>query len=297
MQLTNAGDVRSWFLLAMCQWRLDQLRRSRQLLQHAQRRIPYDAGALEYLAELRHEATELIGQPDTSSAGFLTESQDDPAAYTLLLEIQPGAQWLYRLRVDACLPLKLWDQVIADIPLRIQADRNNPHLWYCEAVARLGAGDVAGYRAVRKGILAQFRDTKDTWVASHLSHACAAVPSEPEEAEALLRLAEFGVSGTPGNPRVRGAMNYRAGKYHAAIADFDQSAPVSPRRAWDWLFVAMAHYKLGHIDEAKKSLKKAEDWIQRADRLRARGSNDPWLAWFEPLEVAQILKEARAAIR
>jgi serine/threonine protein kinase/Tfp pilus assembly protein PilF len=297
MELTNAGDVRDWFLLAMCQWRLDQTRRSRQLFLHAQRRIPYDAGELEYLAELRNEATALIGQPDTLSMGFLTESQDDPAAYTLLLEIKPGAQWLYRLRVDACLPLKLWDQVVADMPLRIQADRNNPHLWYCEAVARLGTGDVAGYRTVRNGILAQFRDTKDTWVASHLSHVCAAVPAEPEEAEALLRLANFGASGNPANPRVRGAVNYRAGKYQAAIADFDQSAPVSPRRAWDWLFLAMAHYKLGHAEEAKSSLKKAEDWIQRADRLRARGSTDPWIGWFEPLEVAQILKEARSLIR
>jgi serine/threonine protein kinase/tetratricopeptide (TPR) repeat protein len=297
MQLTNAGDVRDWFLLAMCQWRVDQPRRSRQLFLHAQRRIPYDADNVEYLAELRHEATALLGQPESSTMGFLTESQDDPAAYTLLLELQPGAQWLYRLRVDACIPLKLWDQVVADTPIRIQADRNNPHLWYCEAVARLAVGDVAGYRTVRTGILAQFRDTKDTSVASHLSHVCAAVPSEPEEAEALLRLAEFAVSVTPANPRVRGAMNYRAGKYQAAIADFDKSAPVSPRRAWDWLFLAMAHYKLRHIDEAKKSLKKAEDWIERADRLRARGSSDPWLAWFEPLEVAQILKEAQALIR
>jgi serine/threonine protein kinase/tetratricopeptide (TPR) repeat protein len=296
MELTEAGDVRDWFLLAMGQWRLDQPRRSRQLFLHAQRRIPWNADQLEYLADLRREAGALVGHPDASPGGLLIESQDDPAAYALLLELKPGDQWLYRLHMDASIALKRWDQVVAYMPPRLKAYPNSAHLWYAEAAARLGLGDLAGYRKARKGILAQFRDTKDTWAASHLCYVCAALPSEPEEGEALLRLAEFGASGAPANPRVRGAMNYRAGKYQAAIADFEKSAPVSPRRAWDWLFLAMAHYKLGHTEEAKRSLKKAEDWIELADRLQARGSNDPWFGWYEPLEVQHILKEARSLI-
>jgi serine/threonine protein kinase/predicted Zn-dependent protease len=296
MALTDAGDVRNWFLLAICQWRLDQKQRARQLFLHAMRRIPDAADQPEYLADLRQEATALVGQPEISPIGILAESQDDPSAYTLLLEIAPGAQWIYRLRVESCIRLKLWDQVAADTVRRIPADPNNQHFWYCEAAARLGAGDVAGYRAVRARILARFRDTKDSSVAAHLCYICAALPAPSDEAEALLRFAEFGVRGSPGNARVRGAMNYRAGRYEAAIADFDQSALVFPRRAWDWLFLAMAQCKLGRAEEAKKSLKKAEAWIERAERMLAGGSSNLWIGWFEPVEVEQILKEARALI-
>jgi tetratricopeptide (TPR) repeat protein len=297
MEMTDAGDVRNWFLLAMCQWRSGQEHRARQLFLHALRRIPDSTDQPEYLAELRHEAEALIDQPEPSTKGTLAESQDDPLAYTLLLEILPGAQWIYRLRADACVRLKLWDQVIADTARRIPADPNNHHLWYCDAVARLAAGDLTGYRSVRTGILARFGGTKDPWIATHLCHICAAMPAEAAEAEAMLRFAEFAVTGAPGNPRVRGAMNYRAGKYEAAIADFDRSAPVFPRRAWDRLFLAMAHFKLGHSEEAKRFLNEAEEWIERANRLQGTGSKDAWFSWYEPLEVEQIVKEARGLIR
>jgi tetratricopeptide (TPR) repeat protein len=297
MKLTDAGDSGSWLLLAMCQWRLDQKHRARQLYVHALRRIADRADQPEYLAELCDEARALLGPPEASTVGFSAESPDDPRAYALLLEIEPEAQWVYTLRVEACIRLQQWDQVAADSARRIQADSRNPHHWYTEAAAWLGAGDIAGYRKVRTGILARFHDTKEASVAAHLSYVCAAVPAEPEEAEALLRFADVSVLGAPVQPRIRGAMNYRAGRYEAAIADLDRSALGFRRRAWDWLFLAMAHYKLGHADEAKKALKKAEEWIERADRLRANGQGNPWFGWFEPLEVEQLLKEARALVR
>jgi serine/threonine protein kinase/Tfp pilus assembly protein PilF len=297
MELTDAGDVRNWLVLAMCQWRLGQQHRARPLLVHALRRISGGAEAPEYVAELCAEAKALIGQGEASPTDFLAESHDDPSVYTLLLEVEPGAPWVYRLRSEAYTRLKQWDRVAADIARRIEADPTKHNLWYGVAAARLGAGDVAGYRAVRTAILARFRDTRDSSVATHLCYVCAAVPAEPDEAEALLRFAEFAVIGTPFNPRIRGAMNYRAGKYEAAIADLDRSASIFPRRAWDWLFLAMAHDKLGHTEEAKNSLKNAEAWIERADRMPAGGSKNPWIGWFEPLEVEQILKEARALIR
>jgi tetratricopeptide (TPR) repeat protein len=297
MEMTDADDVRDWFLLAICQWHIAQEHRARQLFLHALRRIPAGADQHEYLAELRHEAEALFDQPEPSTRGSLAESRDDPSAYTLLLEIEPGAQWIYRLRADACIRLKLWDQVIADTARRIPADPRNYHLWYCDAAARLGAGDVAGYRSVRTGILTQFGGTKDSSIATHLCHICATLPAEPAEAEAMLRFAEFAVTGTPGNPRVRGAMNYRAGRYEATIADFDRSAPVFPQRAWDRLFLAMAHYRLGHTVEAKRSLNEAEEWIERANRLDGTGSRVSWIGWYELIEVEHLLREARALIR
>jgi tetratricopeptide (TPR) repeat protein len=260
-------------------------------------RLAEGASQAGYLTELRDEAKTLIGEVDPSANGVPAEARNDPAGYSLLLEIEPGAAWIYRLRGDACIRLKLWDQAVADAVARRQVDPDNPHLWYGEAAGRLGTGDLAGYQNLRKLILARFRDTKDPRVAAHLCYACAVLPAEPMEAKEWLRFAEFAVQATPGNPRIRGAMNYRAGNHMATIADLDQSASVFPRRAWDWLFLAMAHSQLGHAEEAKKCLKSAEDWIELAGRTQASGTRNPWFGWYEPLEVSQLHKEARALIR
>ena len=110
-------------------------------------------------------------------------------------------------------------------------------------------------------------------------------------------MAGFAVAAQPQLPRVRGALNYRAGNFEAAIADFNKSASVYPRRAWDWLFLAMAQYKLGQADDAKRSLTQAVDWIERADRNQGIGWESLWMTWYEPVEVNQILKEARELIQ
>jgi Flp pilus assembly protein TadD len=124
----------------------------------------------------------------------------------------------------------------------------------------------------------------------------AALPATPEEAETLLHMAEFAVRRWPKNPRLRGAMNFRTGNYEAAIADFNQSMTVFPRRAWDWLFLAMSHQKLGRTDEARKALAAAADWIGRTNRSQGGESTTIWISWFESIEVAQLLKEAKQLI-
>jgi hypothetical protein len=110
-------------------------------------------------------------------------------------------------------------------------------------------------------------------------------------------MAEFSVSQSKKGPRLRGAMNFRTGNYEAAIADFNQSMTVFPRRAWDWLFLAMSHQKLGRTDEARKSLAQGVDWIEQTNRTQGVGSTTTWISWFESIEVAQILKEAKQLIQ
>jgi tetratricopeptide (TPR) repeat protein len=160
----------------------------------------------------------------------------------------------------------------------------------------LGANDPEGYRKVRTDILKRFRDTNVPWTASHLSYICVVMPSPEEETQTMLRLANFAIGATPSNPRIRGAVNYRAGNYEAAIADLNRSSLVFARRAWDWLFLAMAHHKLGHADEAKNYLQKALEWIDQTERSRATGMTNPWIGWYEAIEVDQLRREAQELI-
>lgn len=297
MQLSQARDVSDWLFLAMVQWRLDQKARAQQLFTHALQRLNKSGDASAEAFRFREEAAALLGQSDATPAKPTTSRIEDPSAYTLLLEIDPEALWLYERRGEACAFLRQWDQAAADLARATKSDPENAWLWYGAAAARLGSHDLDGYRRVRADILSQFANTTVPTVASHLVYICVVLPARCDEAETMLRLAQFGVLGTPANPRVRAAAHYRAGKYQAAIRDLNESAKVFPSRAWDWLFLAMSQHHLGQSDDARQSLKKAEDWIGRANKNRYLGSGLVWISWYESIEVEQLLGEAKALIR
>jgi tetratricopeptide (TPR) repeat protein len=77
-----------------------------------------------------------------------------------------------------------------------------------------------------------------------------------------------------------GVAYYRAGDWKAAVAAFDKSMELrAGGDAFDWLFLAMAHAKLGNWDEARKRYDQVLEWLekngpmlaknpQRADELR-----------------------------
>ncbi|HWE38890.1 MAG TPA: tetratricopeptide repeat protein [Isosphaeraceae bacterium] len=297
MRFTHVEDAGDLYVLAMCQWRLGHRDRARRLLGHALRWGSPRPDRNEYLDGFRAEAEGLIVAPAPAPAATAARAHDDPSAYTLLLEIEPGAGWIYALRGVACARLKQWDQSAADLARAADSAPRDPHNWYGLAAARLGAGDLDGYRRVRSEIILRFGDTQAAWIASHLCYIGAVGPAEPDEAAALFRMAEFAVAAAPGNPRIRGAIHYRAGRYAAALDDLERSAAVFPRRAWDWLFLAMAHQQLGHADEARKNLRQAQEWLDQVERTGATGTADPWINWCEPVEVEQLLREAKGLIR
>ena len=88
-------------------------------------------------------------------------------------------------------------------------------------------------------MIANFRHFDKPDVVRHVCYIGAVVPATPERAQALLEMAKFATVPTPNNPRVRGAINYRAGNFEAAIADMEQSERVYPGApgtgsSWRW---------------------------------------------------------------
>jgi Tfp pilus assembly protein PilF len=117
-----------------------------------------------------------------------------------------------------------------------------------------------------------------------------------EEARALHEMARYAVASGAYSSELTGATQFRQGNYEEAIVNIEKAAPSGRLRAWSWLFLAMAHQKLGHAGEAKRSLLRGMEWIEQANRNRATGLTDLWLDWYEPIEVEQLLREARELV-
>jgi hypothetical protein len=72
--------------------------------------------------------------------------------------------------------------------------------------------------------------------------------------------------------------------------------------AWNWLFLAMAHHRLAHTDEANKWLGKAAEWIEQANQKKRHDPDDfSWddvhHSWQDRLELQILRREAEALIK
>ena len=98
---------------------------------------------------------------------------------------------------------------------------------------------------------------------------------------------------------MRGAALYRAGRYDESVRCFETAAKIYRLGAWDWCFLAMAHYRLGHAEEARGCLVEAARWIDEANReeLDDPASTRPsWSGWHEEAEYPLLLREAEALL-
>jgi tetratricopeptide (TPR) repeat protein len=92
----------------------------------------------------------------------------------------------------------------------------------------------------------------------------------------------------PNARNTRGAVLYRAGRYKEALAELNTSLKLRPGggTAADFLFLAMAHHRLGDAGEAYKRLEQAR---------QASGKSLP-VFWSEQAELRLLLREAEASI-
>ena len=142
-------------------------------------------------------------------------------------------------------------------------------------------------------LFSKYQQTTDPHKANEVASACVLAPGLAVDPKAVVRLAESAVNGIPVELRpaalnTLGAALYRAGRYEEAIRRLEEGIEARRRseEPTDWPFLAMAHHRLGHRDEARR-------WL---DRLRNRQqSTDPNQFWDE-LTIRLLRSEAEAVI-
>ena len=98
----------------------------------------------------------------------------------------------------------------------------------------------------------------------------------------------------------QGALAYRAGRFQEAVPLFEQSLRANPKpgaAVLNWLWLALAHQRLGKAEEARRWLGKAQAWLdQYGDGMPARAEEELELHFHNWLEAHVLRREAEALI-
>jgi tetratricopeptide (TPR) repeat protein len=159
--------------------------------------------------------------------------------------------------------------------------------------------DVEGYRQLCQQMLDHLGSTSDASATSMAAQTCALAPEGCRDPAALLRLAEQMATDTdiPWVQFALGLTYYRAGHFEQAIQRL--SKPRCQGWAKAWAVLAMAHHRLGHVEEARKWLTKLDAWSDKATRevleapvfgLRSLGG------WDEVAHIRILHREAKVLI-
>jgi tetratricopeptide (TPR) repeat protein len=199
----------------------------------------------------------------------------------------------HRCRGRCCADRRQWREAAAEFGAAAQMRPDDTYLARFQAVAHFAAGDVDAYRHVCATMLDRFAHTQDHATAGNVLLVCVLRDDAVSDMGRLLPLTPVPL-GHWGD-WARGAALYRAGRYEESIECFETAANKFRPRALDWCFLAMAHHRLGHADDARRCLAEARRWIDAAnhdtgDDLSA--TRPAWGSWHEPVVYPLLLREA-----
>jgi tetratricopeptide (TPR) repeat protein len=154
----------------------------------------------------------------------------------------------------------------------------------------LAAGQTAEYGKICARMLEQFQDSVHPDVQAELAWRCCLIPGVLPDPARAVRLAEEAVQWkpTPFRLRVLTAALYRAGRFEEALKQLEEGVKLHGKggSVEDWLWLALAHQKLGHAEQASELLTKATAFLDQT----------PPETNIQKLEWPLLRKEAETAI-
>jgi tetratricopeptide (TPR) repeat protein len=222
-----------------------------------------------------------------------TISSSGSLFHRVVAESAGSASPLWASRGESHAKRQLWTEAAADCGEAVRREPENRAHRHHQMLVLLAAGDHYGLRRTRTDMLDRFRTTTNPWVANSVAWSnVLAVSEEPNLSESV-RLAELAVNGAPEDEKAvclntLGAALYRAGRFAEAVRRLDEGIRYNSgaSREADWVFLAMAHHRLGHHDEARH-------WLGRfRDGSPGLAPRDFW----DELEIRLLRTEAEAVV-
>jgi tetratricopeptide (TPR) repeat protein len=200
---------------------------------------------------------------------------------------------LWARRGESLAKRQLWTEAAAAIGEAVRVEPENPFYRHHQILVLLAAGDDNGVHRTRSDMLDRFRLTTNPLVANSVAWASAMAASEEPNLSETVCLAELAVNGAPEQMKwailnTLGAALYRSGRYADAVRRLEEG--IQKRKGIsseaDWVFLAMAHQRVGHHDHARRLL----------DRVPERSPNLRPSAFWGELEIRLLRAEAEAVV-
>jgi hypothetical protein len=238
------------------------------------------SGGIDYAARV-WDATPL---PDEVLLAQIALSQEKTRA---LKELRRGAG--NALRAESLARGGQWALAAAALGKAVELEPNSLDLRHQHILSLLEAGDRSGVRRSCEDFLMRFPKATDPETPVAVISSCVMAPDAVGDLGALVRLAESARDWAEESvTHVRGAALYRAGRFDEAIRSLEKGIQLrggnssSQSRA----FLALAHYRLGHRDEARR-------WLDKL--LAARPKEGADFSW-DDVEIRILRREAESLI-
>ena len=195
-----------------------------------------------------------------------------------------------------------FQEAAADYAAGLKVNATDHWPWYYDGCLLAYLGDESAYRAHCARMLERFGSSADGHVLDCTVKTCSLMPGSDKTerlnqiANQVWALGSKDERNTTWFRLLKGMAEYRNGGYDAAVNWLtDSLTPDLPHRtATAELYLAMAHHKLGHADEARKFLARAEDRIARLTPRPgvgdlAEGGIENWLICQTALREARVM--------
>jgi tetratricopeptide (TPR) repeat protein len=232
----------------------------------------YDKAVEDYskAIELDPERVAVWYNRGVAYCDFLNRPDKAVDDFTRAIALEPKNAVHWSNRGNANLKLGRHDKAIDDFSRAIELDQRYPYPWYrrAEAHARLGHYD----KAVMDYESAMTIAPSDAIAHNGLAWLLATCPdAKVRDPKRAVALAERAVQLAPDDGNhwgTLGAAYYRTGAWNMAVTALDKSLKLkSGWDAYNWLFLAMAHGKLGNDAEARRMYDQAIEWLDRNQKL------------------------------
>jgi WD40 repeat protein/serine/threonine protein kinase/Tfp pilus assembly protein PilF len=209
-----------------------------------------------------------------------------------LIAAAPSESELWADRAQAHARLEQWQKASSDYAKACQLGEQDLQVWFNHACLLLHLGDEKGYRQVWATLLTRWESAGVPANLNHIAAACILPPPTVLEELRLLPLADKAMAEQTNNPdflNTFGAFLYRYGFNQEAVKRIQQAMSQNTEQkgsAFNWLFLAMAHWKLRHAAEARTCLEKAETLMKTGD-----------MQWPQRLQAQLLHREAAAMVK
>jgi len=233
----------------------------------------------------------ILGGRDPNLLTTICENQN---SFRRAVALAPGhAAPLFARQGDHQAYRRHWAQAAAAYEQAVRLEPEELASRRCQILSLLADGQIDQARGACSDLLDRFGTTTDPETAGLVAWYSAMAPGVNVHLAVPVRLAELALGSAPEAKKhdalnTLGAALYRAGRFEEAIRRLQEGAKRGGGTYFlvDWPFLALAHHRLGHFEEAHR-------WL---DRFRDYGPDKAPGEFWHALQIDLLRSEAEAVV-